>query len=74
MYPQANYRNRKVMKRSVPYGYEGPTMSNTSRPVAASLKEKYGNGGIGIVNFLQGKTFLITGATGFLAKGVCMLN
>jgi hypothetical protein len=28
-----------------------------------------GNDGIGIVRFLQGKNFLITGATGFLAKG-----
>ena len=27
--------------------------------------------GIGIVKFLRGKSFLITGATGFLAKGTC---
>lgn len=26
--------------------------------------------GIGIVKFLRGKTFLITGATGFLGKGI----
>lgn len=32
------------------------------------------NGGIGIVSFLRGKKFLITGATGFLAKGKkCLL-
>lgn len=30
--------------------------------------------GIGIVKFLRGKTFLITGATGFLAKGMYMRN
>lgn len=29
--------------------------------------------GIGIVKFLRGKGFLVTGATGFLAKGVYIL-
>lgn len=36
-----------------------------STSVAEMLDE-----GIGIVKFLRGKTFLITGATGFLGKGV----
>lgn len=30
--------------------------------------------GIGIVKFLRGKGFLITGATGFLAKGIYLLR
>lgn len=41
------------------------------------LVEIHEDGGIGIVKFLRGKVFLITGATGFLAKGTlsfCILN
>ena len=30
------------------------------------------DGGIGIVKFLRGKVFFITGATGFLAKGTIL--
>lgn len=45
----------------LPYG--GPTSS--------SLVEM--QDGIGIVNFLRGKGFFITGATGFLAKGMHVL-
>jgi hypothetical protein len=33
------------------------------------VHSEVGNEGIGIERFLQGKNFLITGATGFLAKG-----
>ncbi|KAJ4796456.1 Fatty acyl-CoA reductase [Rhynchospora pubera] len=35
---------------------------------AVSVHSEIGNEGIGIVSFLQGKNFLVTGATGFLAK------
>lgn len=37
-------------------------------PYSGSLVDMHENG-IGIVKFLRGKGFLITGATGFLAKG-----
>jgi len=45
-----------VVKDLVPYG--GPT-------TLIGLED-----GIGIVKFLRGKKFFITGATGFLAKGI----
>lgn len=48
--------NGNEVKDLVPYG--GP---------AKSLVEM--DDGIGIVKYLRGKSFLITGATGFLAKG-----
>lgn len=48
-------------------GDHGPAvMENGSLVLAPNGKEE----GIGIVKFLRGKTFLITGATGFLGKGI----
>ncbi|GAA0167759.1 hypothetical protein LIER_22620 [Lithospermum erythrorhizon] len=49
--------NEKVMDL-VPFG----------RPSTSIMKANDATGGIGIVNFIKGKTFLITGATGFLGK------
>lgn len=49
-----------VVKDLVPYG--GPTSTTL-----IGLED-----GIGIVKFLRGKKFLVTGATGFLAKGICL--
>ncbi|EEF22642.1 conserved hypothetical protein [Ricinus communis] len=40
--------------------------TNKSSRQATSLMMKHNHEGIGIVSFLQGKTLLITGATGFL--------
>lgn len=48
--------NGNEVKGLVPYGGQGK-----------SLVEM--DDGIGIVKYLRGKSFLITGATGFLAKG-----
>lgn len=50
-----------VVKDLVPYG--GPTSTTL-----IGLED-----GIGIVKFLRGKKFFITGATGFLAKGICLI-
>lgn len=47
---------------------QAQTISNTF-----CAHPEFGNEGIGIVRFLQGKNFLITGATGFLAKGEALL-
>lgn len=51
-----------VVKDMVPYG--GPTSTTL-----IGLED-----GIGIAKFLRGKKFFITGATGFLAKGICRNN
>lgn len=52
-------QNEMVVKDLVPYG------QTTS---LVELEE-----GIGIVKFLKGKSFFVTGATGFLAKGTDVL-
>ncbi|KAF8369876.1 hypothetical protein HHK36_032091 [Tetracentron sinense] len=54
--PNGKTQEDKVMKDLVPYG-------GTTTPLMEDFNE-----GIGIVRFLKGKGFLITGATGFLAK------
>lgn len=48
------------------------TMNSTSckEAEARTVTLRSGEEGIGIVRFLGGKNFLITGATGFLAKGI----
>lgn len=53
--PNGNNQTEIVVKDLVPYA--GTNL--------IGLEE-----GIGIVNFLRGKKFFITGATGFLAKGI----
>ncbi|XP_010557956.1 PREDICTED: fatty acyl-CoA reductase 2-like [Tarenaya hassleriana] len=55
--PNKNGRTKTEINRGKPL----PPFSGTSS--SAGLKE-----GLGIINYLQGKRFLITGATGFLAK------
>ena len=45
----------------------------TFRVVCCENKENAGGDSIGIVSYLQGKNYLITGATGFLAKGIAFL-
>lgn len=59
--PNGNSQAEIAVKDLVPYG--GPT---------TSLVEMHD--GIGIVKFLRGKGFLITGGTGFLAKGIYVLR
>ncbi|KAK9286047.1 hypothetical protein L1049_014426 [Liquidambar formosana] len=53
-------------------GMEKPTTTTTTTTTMTPLKESCDR--IGIVNFLQGKSYLITGATGFLAKGTALLS
>ena len=38
-------------------------------PYGGLVDDMHEDGGIGIVKFLRGKVFFITGSTGFLAKG-----
>ncbi|XP_050287961.1 fatty acyl-CoA reductase 2, chloroplastic-like [Quercus robur] len=45
-----------------------PATGRTFRVVCCENKENAGGDSIGIVSYLQGKNYLITGATGFLAK------
>jgi fatty acyl-CoA reductase len=52
-----------VVKDIVPFG--GPT--------STTLINGLEDDGIGIVKFLRGKKFFVTGATGFLAKGIINL-
>ncbi|XP_074356509.1 fatty acyl-CoA reductase 2, chloroplastic-like [Apium graveolens] len=51
-------------------GRFGETQTIITSPQAPSdhLKHLHGSGGIGVLEFLQGKNYLVTGATGFLAK------
>lgn len=44
-------------------------LAGTTTTLVGEEEEEDNDGGIGIVNFLRGKAFFITGATGFLAKG-----
>lgn len=44
-------------------------LTSYKETTALGISETYLGEGIGIVRFLRGKQFLITGATGFLGKG-----
>lgn len=59
--PNGNAQTEIEVKDLVPYR-GGTSTSMMERPAD----------GIGITNFLGGKTFLVTGATGFLGKGIHM--
>jgi alcohol-forming fatty acyl-CoA reductase len=48
----------------------GPPFTFSDRGGASSTAAHYCADGIGVAEFLGGKNFLITGGTGFLAKGV----
>ena len=45
----------------------------TTSTTAAIMPLLKPSDGIGIVSYLQGKNYLITGATGFLGKGIYFL-
>lgn len=50
----------------------GETQTIITAPQVPShhLEHLHGAGGIGVLEFLRGKNYLVTGATGFLAKGM----
>lgn len=53
----------------------GETQTAIRAPQAPShhFQDLHGAGGIGVLEFLRGKNYLVTGATGFLAKGTYQL-
>lgn len=47
---------------------EGTVAAEYKQPGGTEISDASNSNGLGILKFLEGKTFFITGATGFLAK------